>query len=263
MATLAAGGPATTLRGESYLFPMAAIMAAFVVAGFSTQLALGRSSFAAPPRVHLHAVLFMGWTTIFVLQSWLATRGPIALHRTLGWIAACWMVAMLVVGTWVMVAKVRAADVPFFFTPQVMLIINPITLLTFSTLTAAAVAMRKRTDWHSRLHVCAMSAIMGPAFGRLLPMPLLIPYAMEIAVLFGLLFPIAGMVIDRRRRGAAHPAWAIGVAAIVGALALSDLIAYSPIGDAIYAAVSAGSLGADVPGMAYPPPPGAPLPTGH
>jgi hypothetical protein len=240
---------------------MAAVMAALVVVAFSTQLAMGRSSFGAPARVHIHAVLFMGWTAIFVTQSWLGTRGPIALHRRLGWIAAGWMVAMLMAGMWVMIAKARAAEVPFFFRPQVMLIINPITLLTFCGLTIAAVTMRRRTDWHARLHICGMSAIMGPAFGRLLPMPFLTPVAMEIAVLGGLLFPIAGIIIDRRRRGAAHPVWGIGIAVIVGTLLLADAIAYSPAGDAIYGAVTAGSPGAEVSGMDYPPPPpGAPLP---
>ena len=262
MATLAGNGPSTTRAGaESWFFPMAAAMAATVVLGFSTHLALGRSSFSAPLFVHFHAVLFMGWTAIFVTQSWLATRGPIALHRKLGWVAVCWLAAMLVAGMWVMIAKVRAADVPFFFRPQLMLVLNPIGLMTFAGLTIAAVRMRRRTDWHARLHICGMSAIMGPAFGRLLPMPLLMPAAMEVAVLFGLLFPIAGIVIDRRKHGAAHPVWKIGIAVIVGSVILADVIAYSPLGSAIYDAVVAGSAGADVSGMDYPPPPpGAPLP---
>lgn len=250
--------PRATVAGDRYFFAMAAIMALLVVAGFSTQLALGRSTFAAPPHVHVHAVLFMGWTAIFVLQSWLGTRGPIALHRTLGWIATAWMAAMLAAGTYAMLAMVRGGTVPFFFTPQVMLILNITTLLAFGGLTIAAVAMRRRTDWHARLHVCGMAAILGPAFGRLLPMPLMTPVAMEAAVLPGLLFPIAGMLIDRRRRGAAHPAWTIGIAAILGAVLVSDLIAYSPLGDVLYATATAGSPGAAMDGMAYPPPP--PLP---
>ena len=50
-------------------------MAAILVAGFSMQLAMGRSSFAAPFVVHLHGVVFFGWVTIFVMQTALATRG--------------------------------------------------------------------------------------------------------------------------------------------------------------------------------------------
>ena len=52
-----------------------------MVAGFSLQLAMGRSTFAAPLRVHVHAVLFMGWVAIMLTQSQLAMRGPLALHR--------------------------------------------------------------------------------------------------------------------------------------------------------------------------------------
>ena len=39
-------------------------MTLVLVAGFSVQLALGRSSFAAPPLVHAQAVVFMGWVGI-------------------------------------------------------------------------------------------------------------------------------------------------------------------------------------------------------
>ena len=36
-------------------------MAATIAAGFSFQLAMGRSSFGAPPLIHVHAIAFMGW----------------------------------------------------------------------------------------------------------------------------------------------------------------------------------------------------------
>ena len=65
-----------------------------------------------------------------------------------------------------------------------------------------------------------MASITGPGFGRLLPMPLLIPYGWEISNTVGLVFVAAGMIRDKRHRGAIHPAWFVGVAAIIGALAL-------------------------------------------
>ena len=67
---------------------MALVMAAIIVAGFSMQLAMGRSSFSAPPLVHFHAVIFFGWVVIYVTQSALVTRGSMPLHRRLGWLAA-------------------------------------------------------------------------------------------------------------------------------------------------------------------------------
>lgn len=64
MATLA-GNSHTSTAGDNGFFLRAAIaMAVVIVAGFSLQFAMGRSTFAAPLLVHAHAVVFMGWVTI-------------------------------------------------------------------------------------------------------------------------------------------------------------------------------------------------------
>ena len=245
-------------RGDTFYAKLAIIMALTVVAGFSLQLAMGRSTFASPLRVHVHAVLFMGWVAIFVLQSQFATRGPIALHRKLGWLAVGWMFAMLAAAMVVIVAMARNGTVPFFFTPQHFLIADPLTLLGFMGLTGAAVVLRRDTEWHARLHISGMAILTGPAFGRIIPMPLLIPYAFEAAGVGSALFLVAGIVRDKRRSGAVHPAWWVGLATLVGTLVLARLLADSAIGDAIYQAVVAGYPGQAIAGMAYPAPPPPP-----
>jgi hypothetical protein len=265
MATLAAGSfdgerPATE---ERFALTFAIVMALTVVAGFSTQLAMGRSSFGSPLRVHVHAIAFMGWVALFVTQTWLATRGPLALHRKLGWIAASWIVLMVGAALAVIVAIARNGTVPFFFRPQVFLIGDPLTLVGFIGLTWAAIAMRKQTDWHARLHICGMAALMGPAFGRLLPMPLMTPWSLEIATAAGAVFPIAGMIRDRRRTGRVHPAWKFGVATIAGMILLTDVVGYSPIGAAIYRAVTAGTPGAAIDPLAFAAPPASGPVTGR
>ena len=252
--------PATA---ERFAFKMAIAMALVVVLGFSTQLAMGRSTFASPVRVHLHAVVFMGWVAILLTQSYLATRGPVALHRKLGWLASGWAALMIVMGFVVTVAMARNGTVPFFFMPQQFLIADPLTVLVFAGITAAAVVNRKRTDWHARLHICGMALITGPAFGRLLPMPLLSPYAFEAAGVATLVFPLAGMIRDQRKLGRIHPAWFVGAGAIVGTILLFDLIAYSPLGDSLYRMATAGTHGASVPGLEFGTPPGNGLITGR
>ncbi len=238
---------------------LAIVMGLVVVAGFSNQVLAGRSTFAAPLRVHAHAVVFMGWVALFVAQSWLATRGPLALHRKLGWIAVGWMVMMVVAGMTVMLAVLRNGTTPFFFQPQHFLIGNPLSLLCFVGLTSAAIVLRKRTDWHARLHICGMTMIMGPAFGRMLPVPLLIPYAFEVTGLFAALFIAAGMVRDRRKLGQVHPAWWVGLATMAFLIVAPLLLAPTAFGDRLYAAAVAGSPGASVPGMEFAPPPDGPL----
>ena len=137
-ATLAPRGDEPALA-ERFAFKMAVAMALTVVLGFSTQLAMGRSTFASPLRVHLHAVVFMGWVAIFLTQSYLATRGPLALHRKLGWLAAGWAGLMIVMGFVVTVTMARNGTVPFFFMPQQFLIADPLTVLTFAEIGRAHV----------------------------------------------------------------------------------------------------------------------------
>lgn len=230
-------------------------MALIIVVGFSTQLAMGRSSFSAPPLVHAHAIVFMGWVAIYTTQNVLATSGRMALHRKLGWLAALWMLPMIVLGCAVTLAMVRRGQVPFFFQPLHFLVFDPIAILTFAALTTAAIVMRRRTDWHRRLHYCGMSLLLGPAFGRLLPMPLLQPWAFEATVAATLIFPVIGVVADIRRGGRAHPAWRWGIGAIVGSMLMTEALTYGPAGPAIYRAATAGSPGAAVAPLGFAPPP--------
>lgn len=62
--------PLTVPSGNERFFLGAAIaMTLVIVAGFSTQLAMGRSTFYSPPLVHAHAIMFMGWVTIYLSQN--------------------------------------------------------------------------------------------------------------------------------------------------------------------------------------------------
>ena len=234
-------------------------MAIILVAGFVVQLAMGRSSFGAPLIVHMHAFAFMGWVAITLAQAWLVAGGNMAMHRKLGYLAVAWSFGLLILGPLVTLAAVQTARTPFFFQPQHFLIANPVGLLGFAGLFFAAVALRRQTDWHARLHVSAFVMLMGPGFGRLLPMPFLSPYAFEIAVLVPLVFPVIGIVRDWRVLGRPHPAWFWGIGVLLATLLLARVIGFSPIGEAIYAAATAGGSLAGTDGLVFPPPPPAPM----
>lgn len=263
MATLAREPLGPALGDERFFLRAAFVMAAVIVAGFSFQLAMGRSTFASPARVHAHAILFMGWVAIYLLQNVFAASGRIGLHRRLGWIAAVWLVPMVASGFVVTVAMVRNGTVPFFFRPLQFLIFDPVAVLTFAGLTIAAILLRRRTEWHRRLHFCGMTMLLAPAFGRLLPLPLLQPWAWEAAFAASMLFPLVGSWSDVRRSGRVHPAWRWGIAAMIGSFVLTEAITYSPVGTAIYEEVTAGRPGAAVPPLDFAPPPTGPLLTGR
>lgn len=260
MTTIAEPLPTPAGRDEGFFLGGAIAMTVVIVAGFSLQLAMGRSSFGAPLLVHAHAVVFMGWVAIYLSQNVLVATGRMGLHRRLGWLAAAWMVPMLVLGCAVTLAIVRRGGVPFFFRPLQFLVFDPVSLLTFAGLTTGAILLRRQTDWHRRLHFCAMSMLLGPGFGRLLPMPLLTPWAWEATLAACMIFPIVGMGADLRRTGRVHPAWLWGFAALVGSAILTEAITYSPVGGAIYDAAVAGSPGAAVSPLEFPLPPAGPPP---
>lgn len=263
MTTVVDGLPTSAGRDGGFFLGGAIAMTLVIVAGFSLQLAMGRSSFASPPLVHAHAIVFMGWVAIYLLQNTFVATDRMSLHRRLGWIAAVWMIPMLALGCAVTFAMVRSGHVPFFFRPLQFLVFDPASLFTFAGLTVAAILLRRQTDWHRRLHFCAMAMLLGPGFGRLLPMPLIAPWAWEATFAACLLFPLAGMVADLRRGGRVHPAWGWGVAAMLGCALLTEGITYSPAGDAIYRAVVAGSPGAAVAPLDFPAPPAGPQITGR
>lgn len=233
----------------------AIVMTVVIVAGFSFQLAKGRSTFASPPLVHAHAIVFMGWVVLYLSQNFFVATGRMELHRRIGWLATGWIVAMLVLGCAVTVAMVRRGQVPFFFRPLQFLVFDPMSLFAFAGLTIAAVLLRQRTDWHRRLHFCAMSLLLAPAFGRLLPMPLLAPWAYEALMAACVSFPLVGVVWDMRRSGQVHPAWGWGLAVMAVCLLLTEAITYSPVGAVLYDAVSVGSPGAAIAALEFPAPP--------
>ncbi|MCM8731795.1 hypothetical protein ACFO8O_12570 [Hephaestia sp. GCM10023244] len=252
MATvLSASAPRT--REPRFFFVSACVMAATIVAGFSLHWLMGRSTFRAPLHVHVHAVAFMGWTALYVFQTHLITSGARAQHRRLGWIAAIWASLLAPIGIYTTIIMVRAGHTPFFFTPAYFLALNPIGVLTFTGLFWAGVAMRRRTEWHRRLIYCAMTMLLAPAFGRLLPAPLMMPWVGLGICGALLLFPLAGVIADWRTRGRVHPGWWVGIGTIVAAQLLIEIIGRSALGLAFAQAVTAGSVGGALPLDAYPP----------
>lgn len=262
MATLAEPAPGYG-SDDRFFLVMAFAMSATIIAGFSLQLTMGRSTFASPPMVHLHALVFFGWVALFVTQNVLVTRGSISTHRRLGWIGAGWASAMVVIGIYTTVTMVRNGATPFFFLPAYFLMMNSLAILCFGGLVTAAIQLRKRTEWHRRMMFCAMATLTGPAFGRLLPMPLMIPYAEWGVFAAVMIWPIVAMLRDLRRRGSVHPALWWGSGTIIVVQIAMTVLAHSALGLSIYAAVTEGHRGAQVAPLNFPDAPTGPLITGR
>lgn len=256
MATLHAGpAPRTTEQAERRFYMiMAFVMVATIVAGFSLNLAMGRSSFAAPIAYHAHAVVFMGWIALYLAQAISIATGRRALHIRLGRLAYLWVPLMVALGITIMVTVARRNGGPFFFAINEFLISNVAMLLCFAGLAMWALRARRHSGWHRRLMFCAMAILTGPGLGRLLPMPLLIPNAWTVVILSTLTFPAIAMVADWRRHGSIHPALLWGAGLNLGTFAGSMVLAYSPLGYALTRMIIAGTPGAERPMGAFLPP---------
>lgn len=243
-------------RGEArFFFIMACLIAAIIVAGFSFNIVMGRSSFGAPWLVHVHALVMMGWIGIYLTQNALVFSDNVALHRRLGWVSVIWLPAILVMGLAITRHSLQSAGGPPFLAQNQFLISNPLHLIGLVALAATAVIARKNTSWHRRLMYCAFAMLIGPGIGRLLPAPLLIPYVWYLsAVLPPIVFMVFGMLADKRRYGAIHPAWFWGVGTVVGIQVAADLFAYSDAGIAFTRDFLAGTPGAERPMEAFAPP---------
>ena len=219
------------------------VMAGVIVAGFSARLASGRSSFSLPLIYHIHAFVFFGWVALYLLQTGLVAAGNVRLHRRLGWLAAGWVPVMVALGTILTIVSLRTHGGPPFFDANEFLVQNILGVLYFAGFAAAAIGMRRRTDWHRRLMYCGMASLTGPGLGRLLPMPLFIPWAWWVNQFFVALFPIVGILADQHRHGRVHRAYWWGMGLFVAVLIGGDLFAYSPPGIALTRAVMAGTPG--------------------
>ena len=252
VATLAHPADIAT-RERKFFFIMAIVMALAIVAGFATNLALGRSSFSLPLIFHVHAWVFFGWVALYLVQNGLVASGNVMLHQRLGMLALLWLPLMVGLGLTMTIVSARRGA-PFFFDVNEFLFGNSAQLLAFAALTGTAFAMRRRPDWHRRLMYCGMAILTGPGIGRLLPVPLLIPWAWWVVISATLIFPLIGIAADLRRTGKAHPAWFWGIGAVVAALLLGDLIAYSSFGTEAAQSIVAGTPGAARPMHAFLPP---------
>lgn len=183
-------------------------LAVFIVLGFGQFAARGLVDYARMPVwYHLHGAAMVLWLALLVTQAALAGRQDLSLHRQLGWLGTVLASAIVALALRVVVVAVASGLVPPFFTPAFLLALATVDALAFGGLVAAAIVLRRHSDWHARLLLGSTVILMEPALGRVLPMPLLGGEAGEWLAMAFQLIPVALLLRhDRRTIGALHPA---------------------------------------------------------
>lgn len=228
MVTLEAGrAPAEV--GRRFYLAMALVMAAVFVAGFSQTVP---GDFAPTPGLplllHIHGAVFTCWVVLFIAQPSLVVAGDVRRHMQLGIAGAVLAGAMVVMGLAATLFSISHHRVPSFFPPGIFLVMNSLGIVVFGALVAAAVALRRRPEWHKRLMLCATASILGPGLGRFLPMDAFGPVAPLVLFAVNDLILLAGPAADLVVRRRLHPAYYWGVAAVVLTQVLIGPLAFSP-----------------------------------
>jgi len=203
--------PDAEQRERYFFLCMSLAIAITVVIGFSAFVLLGISSFSAPWWVHVHGVSFMVWIVLYVQQNLAVFRGALEQHRTLGKIGVAWALWMVLVGLLLTPVTVANGRMPPFFSPPFFLALDWVNIICFAGLVYAAIHLRKQTEWHRRLMLCATISVIAPAWGRLLVLADSMSEWTNFGVL--LIYVVIAMMADKSIRGRVHSAylWGFGV----------------------------------------------------
>lgn len=178
-------------------------------------LPLASGAYAPPSKfMHPHAITALLWTLIFTLQPWLITRGQRSLHRTVGYFALLVAIANIVSGIAVQLDMLPTSkeDISNIVGGGFRLFHS---VPAFTIFLVAAIALRRRTDWHLRLMYQTAIAAIATIIGRLyiyvgqLPEAVAAPLIPLGNLVFVLLLPVYDYLIYRK----VHPASWIGVGA--------------------------------------------------
>lgn len=199
-------------------------MSAFIVFGFAQFALRGFVNYEKAPLVmHLHGLSMLAWLALLCTQSMLAGgrgRGALALHRNLGLASVVLLPLIVALTSLTCLTALPMELFPPFFTPAYFLALAHVGIILFAVVVILAIALRRAPGWHRRLMAGSTILLLDPALGRVLPMPLIVPWGGWLAMAIEL--GLAALIIryDRRVLGHIHPATGV----IVVAVALNHLV---------------------------------------
>lgn len=217
------------IRDQAFWQRMMLGISLFIVFGFFQFAARGLvDPMAAPFYVHLHGFVMLAWLAVITTQATLIQRDNLALHRKLGWVGLALACAVMVLGSYAGLRALALNRQPPFFTPAYFLVLTQVGAVAFGGLIAFAVIRRKQTEWHRRLMLSALIAIMEPVLGRTLPMQLIMPWGewLALAVQLGVFLLIVRH--DQRVTGRVHPATLTGIVVVTAMHIIVETLALTP-----------------------------------
>jgi hypothetical protein len=211
---------------RNFYFHMALACAAVAFLGFAPTywVPLAHRTFSASPVVHFHGLLFFTWTVFFAFQSWLATSGRVAWHRSLGILGVSLATAMTIFGFLVSVHVMKHSAALGQTEEGIAFAIVPLSgIAFFAVVFSLAIANVRQAETHKRLMLLAGISLLDAAVARWFltflappgpPGPPPVAVTLPPALVAYLLLVVA-IVHDRRTRGRPHPVYVYGGIALL------------------------------------------------
>lgn len=217
------------LSDQGFFTKYAAILALIIIFGFAQFAARGIVDIpSAPVWVHMHGAIMLLWLGLFVGQNLLIQRKAFASHRKLGWFSLLVAMAIVVVTCYSGYMAVALGRKPPVFSDSYFLALVYVEALVFLSMVIWAITRRRDTQWHRRLMFGSTIIILEPAFGRLLPLPLLVDWAEWIIMLVQLGFVAVLARHDRQSLGRIHPATSATMVIVIAVHVAVEALALFP-----------------------------------
>jgi hypothetical protein len=228
MTTLTATPPRIAARSgvTNFYFYMALSCAAIAFIGFAPTywLPIASKTLKVNPVVHVHGAVFFSWSLFLVFQTWLASSGRIARHRSVGMIGVSFATAMTIFGTLVAINAMKEAAAIGMGDQGIAFAIVPLSgIAFFATAFTLAIVYVRQPDVHKRLMLLAAISILDAAIARwfltfLAPAGAVGPPPVAVSIapaLVAYLLVVVAMVFDWRTRGRPHAVYVIGGTALL------------------------------------------------
>ena len=209
---------------------------------------MAAGSFKAPPIYHLHGLLFFSWTLYFIFQTWLASSGRVARHRSVGLIGVSLATAMSFFGFVVGITSVKRDTAAGMGEAARTFLIVPLSdIVFFGTLIVLALINLRRAETHKRLMLLATISLLPAPIARWFLTFLAPPGAANAVppvsvatgpVLVASLLLVVAMAHDWRSRGRPHPVYLWGGAAFIGLTLLRIPLSVTPAWQAFATALA-------------------------
>ena len=171
MSTSAVASADRLRERSSFYFYFSLVFVAIAFGGFARTYLIpaATGTFDGPPLLHVHGILFLGWTVLLAVQTNFAARGRIDRHRALGLVGISLATAMVFTAVAVVVRGLSYGSAIGNGHGAKVLAVVPLTpIVLFVVLFSCAIAKVRKPEIHKRFIMLASIALLPPAIARVL-----------------------------------------------------------------------------------------------